>query len=175
MAKSPSGLLRLLSLRCRQHLQLRTSKASGCPKWKGMQESLCICPFLIQFPQAASVARVGDEDSLSGTWGCSLQLLPLSYLKKAEIKVCRRSVRNVQLFSHTSSSDLTSKKKLLRSIYLINVFQQSTCPLGHHSLEAVSGFAVFIIFFPQTSHKVSGNSCWLKRWIRASFSSGYTA
>lgn len=44
-------------------------------------------------------------------------------------------------------------KKLLRSIYLINVFQQSTCLLGHHLSEVVPGFVVFIILFPQTYTK----------------------
>ena len=103
-------------------------------------------------------------------WGVAHCSCSQSYLKKGEIKVSRRSMGDIYLFSHTSSPGLTSKKKLLRSIYLINVFQHSTCPLGHLSSEAVSGFAVFIAFFPQTSHKVSGNSCWLKRWIRPSVS-----
>lgn len=145
---------------------------------RGCREVCIFALFLPNFPRQTAWPALGTRTASVPLRGCSLQLLSWSYSKKGEIKVWRRSARNIHLFSHTSSSGLTSKKKLLRSIYLINVFQQSTCPLGHHPLEVVSGFVVFIIFFPQTSHKVSGNSCWLKRWSRASVStkrSGYTA
>lgn len=128
--------------------------------------------------QAASVGSAGDRDSHWSTLGWPLLLLSWTHLKEGKTKVCWRSGRNTPLFSHTSSSGLTPPKKLLRSIYLINVFHQSTCLLGHHLSEVVPEFVVFIILFPQTSHKVSGNSCWLKPWTRASVStkrSGYIA
>lgn len=48
---------------------------------------------------------------------------------------------------------LDQRKKLLRSIYLINVSKQSACPMGHHSLEVVSGFVVFIVFFRRPHEK----------------------
>lgn len=124
------------------------------------------------------MGTAGDRDSHGGTLGWPLLLLSWTHLEEGKTKVCRRSVRNTPLFPHTSSSGLTPTKKLLRSICLINVFQQSTCLLGHHLSEVVPGFVVFIILLPQTSHKVIGNFCWLKPWTRARVStrtSGYTA
>lgn len=152
-------------------------KAPGCQKWKGTPKSLYSLPFF-RVCQAVSVGSAGDRGSHWGTLGWPLLLLHWTHSKGGGTKVCWRSVWNTPLLSHTSSSCFTPTKKRLRSIYLINVFQQSTCLLGHHLSEVVPGFVVFIILFPRTSHKVSGNSCWLRCWTRASVStkrSGYTA
>lgn len=67
LEKHPPGLLRLLFLRSTGTTSSSgLPKASGCHKWKGMQESPYICPFLSQFPQAASTACAGDKAELGG-------------------------------------------------------------------------------------------------------------
>lgn len=165
-------------------MQLRASTSSSgfpktpsCQKWKRTPKPL-YSPHFYREWQAASMGSAGDRGSHWGTLGWPLLLVSWTRLKEGKTMVCWRSVRNTPLLFHTSSSGITPTNKLVRSIYLINVFQQSTCLLGHHLSEVVPGFVMFIILFPQTSHKVSGNSCWLKRWTRASVStkrSGYTA
>lgn len=135
------------------NLQLRASYSSWLPEGKGDTKKSLHSPIFTECAQAASVGSAGDRDSHWGTLGWPLLLLSGTHLKEGETKVCWRSVRNIPLFSHTSSSGLTPTKKLLRSIYLINVFQQSTCLLGHHLSEVVPGFVVFIILFLQTYTK----------------------
>lgn len=75
-----------------------------------MQRSLCICPFLAQLPQKASTASDGDEDSLSATAGLLTAAALLVLFEEREIKVCKKLVRNIHLFSHTSPAGLTPKR-----------------------------------------------------------------